>query len=157
METHKFTKTMTSIEKSASGFVTLDKWTDENRTQLELVGIEIPYGYTLIIEKDCIHGDATLSSIYMMCMTSNHKTMNTADITFLKNPLTKKNVSISIEGKKPAQSTPFKTHPFAIFKQDLKHNQVAFNALVKKNKKCIQSFCICLNPLFRERSYNSKL
>jgi hypothetical protein len=130
LETHQFAQTMTPLQKSARGFVTLGKWVDESHTHLELIGVRIPFGYTLIVEKDCIHGDANLSGMFMMCMTSNHRTMSTADTVFLKNPLTKKNVSIFVKGEKTIQPSLTASYPFASFKTDTKDNTSAFNHLV---------------------------
>ena len=83
LETHDFCQTMTPLDEMASGIVILGRWLDD--TKLELIGVKIPYGYTLIIEKGCIHGDTPLKGMYLMAMTSNHVTMQTTDVVFLKN------------------------------------------------------------------------
>lgn len=98
LETHCFAQTITPLDKHAKGFVTLGRWADDTKTKLELISIEIPYGYTLIIEEDSIHGDATLDGMFMMCMTSNHKTMQTADSVFLKSTVTKDNINLVMDG-----------------------------------------------------------
>lgn len=93
LETHQFPQSITPLDSSAGGFVTLAK-----RVQggLDLIAVRIPFGYTLIIEKDCIHGDTDLVGMFMMCMTSNHRTMSSADTVFLKDSQTGRNISISL-------------------------------------------------------------
>lgn len=98
LESHQFAQTITPLDAGAKGFVTLARWTDDTRTALDIIGVEIPFGYTLVVEKFCIHGDTNLSGMYMMCMTSYHVTMRTADTVFLKHVGTKKNIDIAIEG-----------------------------------------------------------
>lgn len=98
LETHTFAQSITPLFNESRGFVTLGKWT-EDKKQLELIGIEIPFGYTLIIEKDCIHGDANLKGKFLMTMTSDHTTMQKADTVFLKSAHDlAKNASVSIAG-----------------------------------------------------------
>jgi hypothetical protein len=92
LETHDFCQTMTPLNEAARGFVVLGKWEEDN--VMTLIGVKIPYGYTLIIEKGCIHGDTTLKGMYLMAMTSNHVTMQTADVVFLKSRLSGKNFFI---------------------------------------------------------------
>lgn len=96
LETHQFAQTMTPLNEHSKGYVTLAKW-NLQRTELELIAVQIPFGYTLIIEEDCIHGDVTLSGSYMMCMTSDHVSMATADTVFLKNASTKSNIELSLD------------------------------------------------------------
>lgn len=62
---------------------------------LELIAVRIPYGYTLLVDKGCMHGDTTFRGLYMMGMTSNHVTMSTADTVFLKHASTKRNVCLA--------------------------------------------------------------
>ncbi len=50
-----------------------------------IIAIQIPFGYTLILDPYCIHGDATLCGYYAMCMTSDHTSMASADTVFLRN------------------------------------------------------------------------
>ena len=98
LETHDFPQSITPIEPSAGGFVTLAKWKDEHKKEeLEIIGVKIPFGYTLIIEQGCIHGDSDLTGMFMMCMTSNHVTMRSANTVFLKNATTKQNMAVSLE------------------------------------------------------------
>lgn len=40
---------MTPLDEVAGGFVTLGRWKIDDPTKLELVGIKIPFGHTLII------------------------------------------------------------------------------------------------------------
>lgn len=119
LETHAFAQTMTPLTPEASGFVTLGRWKDSSHIELELIAIEIPFGYTLIIDKECIHGDTNLSGMFMMCMTSNHVTMATADCVFLKSRETKRNVSISIEREEVIEPSAIGTFsPLATYQHD---------------------------------------
>jgi hypothetical protein len=96
LETHPFAQTLTPLSSNNSGFVTLGRW-NENCGDLELVGVEIPFGYTLIVESGCIHGDAWFQGKYLMTMTSNHVAMRKADTVFLKGT-GGNNASVSISG-----------------------------------------------------------
>ena len=97
LEQHKFSQTITPITSSSKGYVVLAR-TNEEPNELELIGVQIPYGHTLIIEEGCIHGDTTLNGFFMMGMTSDHTTMRTADTVFLKSHQTKKNVRMVMVG-----------------------------------------------------------
>lgn len=98
LENHSFPQTITPLDKNSVGFVTLAKWTDENtREDLKVIAVEIPFGYTLIVEEYCIHGDMNLDGMFMMCMTSSHASMQTADTVFLKNSENLENISLSIK------------------------------------------------------------
>jgi hypothetical protein len=79
LETHKFIQCITPLNDTAAGFVMLAC------NSYRIIGVQIPFGYSLILAEDCIHGDATLVGYYAMCMTSNHASMATADTVFLKN------------------------------------------------------------------------
>ncbi len=46
---------------------------------LELIAVAVPFGFTLLVEPYCIHGDSSLTGLYMMAMTGNHRAMGTAD------------------------------------------------------------------------------
>jgi hypothetical protein len=82
LERHQFIQSMTPLNENASGFVLLAKVENDIYT---IVPVCIPFGYTLIVGPDCIHGDATLSGYYAMCMTSDHVSMATSDTVFLRN------------------------------------------------------------------------
>jgi hypothetical protein len=49
--------------------------------------VSIPFGYVLLLHPGAIHGDSTLTGLYLMGMTGNHTAMNTADSVFLKSPV----------------------------------------------------------------------
>jgi hypothetical protein len=102
LEQHRFSQTITPLTPDSGGYVALAR-TNENLDELELIGIQIPYGYTLLIEEGCIHGDTTLNGFFMMGMTSDHTTMRTADTVFLKYPKTKENVRMALIG---TENTP---------------------------------------------------
>lgn len=68
---------------------------DPTPRRLHLVALRIPYGWTIIVDKQCIHGDTTFSGLYVMAMTTDHVVMASADTVFLKNAKTKKNIDFS--------------------------------------------------------------
>ncbi len=96
LEKHEFSQTMTPINEDSTGFVALAR-TNRNGDELELIAIEIPFGWTLLIEEGCIHGDTTLNGFFMMGMTSDHTTMRTANTVFLKCTHTKRNVKMNLD------------------------------------------------------------
>lgn len=110
LEKHQFSQTMTPLTPDSVGYVVLAS-TNEAPEELELIGIQIPYGYTLIIEDGCIHGDTTLNGLFMMGMTSDHTTMRTADTVFLKYPKNRENVKITMIGQ---DDTPITDHSFNV-------------------------------------------
>ena len=57
-----------------------------------LIAVKIQFGYTLLIEPWCIHGDSTMYGLYSMAMTGNHNAMGTADTVFIKNSTNKYNI-----------------------------------------------------------------
>lgn len=139
LETHQFAQTMTPIDATAGGFVTLGRWVDEKQTQLELIAVEIPFGHTLIVEKDCIHGDTNLAGMFLMCMTSNHVTMNTADTVFLKSPTTVKNYSIEREGGAPTKVSPLQP-PVFLSKQATADEKERFGRILKAHNTIFNPF-----------------
>lgn len=82
------------MNEQCGGFVTIGRETAES---LELVALPVPFGYTLLVDVGSIHGDSTLTGMYMMAMTGNHRAMRTADTVFIKNPETKTNVHFTID------------------------------------------------------------
>jgi len=100
LETHQFVQTITPLDSVSKGFVTLARWADDTHKALEIIGIEIPAGYTLIIDEYSLHGDTNLNGMYMMCMTSYHVTMRTADTVFLKHAGTLQNINITLEDER---------------------------------------------------------
>lgn len=81
LEKHQFSQTITPAYPSCGGFVTLAK---VNNDIMTIIGVNIPYGWTLIVKPWSIHGDTTLKGKYLMCMTSDHISMATADTVFLR-------------------------------------------------------------------------
>lgn len=91
LEYHSFIQTMTPLHcETSTGFVILAKWRIKN-TLLDMIAVSIPFGFTLICDPMCIHGDMTLKGKYCMAMTSNHLSMATANTVFLK---TRNNLNI---------------------------------------------------------------
>jgi hypothetical protein len=112
LETHNFAQSMTPLDQSAGGYVMLAKWkTQCEKDILQMIAVRIPFGSTLLVEQGCIHGDTTLNGMYMMCMTSNHVTMSSADTVFLKNVVTKKNTDVTVEEEESESMLP--QHPLA--------------------------------------------
>ncbi len=142
LEKHHFSQTITPITPQSKGFVTLAR-ASQNPDELELIAIEIPYGYTLIIEEGCIHGDTTLNGFFMMGMTSDHTTMGTANTVFLKYPETKENVIMVLEGSKPSMQPNDIPHPYVIYKEDTDNNRAKF-------KELTQGKNFIFNPFSRE-------
>lgn len=94
LETHDFTQIMSPVTRDSGGFITLGRW---ERGNLELIGVRVPYGYSIIVSKGAVHGDATFSGSYLMAMTVNHHTMATADVVLLKNR-SGKNMGVRLDG-----------------------------------------------------------
>lgn len=82
IEKHEFIQSITPLNRDCGGYVILGR---EINYRLELIAISIPFGYTLLVEPWCIHGDSTINGLYSMAMTGNHEAMRTADTVFLKN------------------------------------------------------------------------
>src|SRR3989338_6761669 len=91
---------MTPIYPDSRGFIALARTTD-TADELDLIGVEIPFGWTIIIEDGCIHGDTTFNGFFLMGMTSNHTTMRTADTVFLKHAGSKRNVHMRLNSLQP--------------------------------------------------------
>ena len=83
LEKHKFVQSMTPMNSESNGFIMIGR--RKNEKELDLIGIKIPFGYTIVINSNAIHGDSTFKGLYMMAMTSNHRSMAEADTVFLKN------------------------------------------------------------------------
>ena len=81
LEKHEFIQSITPLNNKCSGYVIIGR---EINNGLELIGLTIPYGYTLLVEAGAIHGDSTLVGLYSMAMTGNHEAMDTANTVFLK-------------------------------------------------------------------------
>lgn len=145
LEKHKFSQTITPLHPESKGYVALAR-TNEHPDELELIAVQIPYGYTLVIEEDCIHGDATLSGFFMMGMTSDHTTMRTADTVFLKCPQTKGNVKMVLREEQDlfhSDSSPAVPPPYVIYKNASEVERTRFWQLTYG-----QSFIF--NPFSRE-------
>ncbi len=81
IERHDFIQAITPMNEKCGGFAMVGK---EDKDGLELVGIKVPYGYTLLVDSGAIHGDSTMTGLYMMAMTGHHGAMATADTVFMK-------------------------------------------------------------------------
>ena len=92
IERHDFVQAITPMNEQCGGFVILGR---EEEGRLQLMGVTLPFGFTLIVEAQSIHGDSTLTGMYQMAMTGNHVAMATADSVFIKETKTHRNVVIS--------------------------------------------------------------
>ncbi|MCP5506404.1 MAG: hypothetical protein H7A38_05930 [Chlamydiales bacterium] len=131
IEQHKFSQTMTPLTPQSVGFVVLAR-TNEIPDELELIGVQIPYGYTLVVEEGAIHGDTTLNGLFMMGMTSDHTTMRTADTVFLKYPETRRNARIEmigIENTYEGYDEFFVPPPYVIYKCSTKRDEEEFRRI----------------------------
>ncbi len=115
LETHNFTQIMSPMTPDSGGFITLGRW--NNKGQLELIGVQVPFGYSIIVEKGAIHGGATFTGSYLMAMTVNHHTMGTADVLHLKD-YQGKNVSLTIPSSEHThvKNDPEKKRPYFLYK-----------------------------------------
>lgn len=133
LEKHQFSQTITPLSPDSRGFVVLAR-TNERPDELELIAVQIPYGYTLLIKEGCIHGDATLQGLFMMGMTSDHTTMRTADTVFLKSPMTKKNVKMALVGEPDfSPSPPLKQipPPYVVYRNSSEEARMRFKELTR--------------------------
>jgi hypothetical protein len=95
------------VEESCGGYVMLGRYDHQHR--LVLIALPITYGYTLLVDVGCIHGDSTMTGLHMMAMTGDHEAMNTADTVFLRHHLLKsQNVRIALQNTLPS-APPLKT------------------------------------------------
>jgi hypothetical protein len=102
IERHEFIQAITPINSDCGGFVILGRelktWTGR-LVGLELIGVRVPFGFTLLVEPWAIHGDSNLVGLYSMAMTGNHEAMSTADTVFLKNHNNGANVKVIAKDK----------------------------------------------------------
>ena len=143
LEKHQFSQSITPLTPACKGFVALAR-TNESPDQLELIGIQIPYGYTLLIEEGCIHGDTTLDGFFMMGMTSDHTTMRTADTVFLKSSETKKNVAMRRLDETPISlEVPFfLPPPYVIYKGATERDRAIFRHLTEGSNFIFNPFSV---------------
>ena len=107
IEKHEFIQAITPMNKHCGGFAMLGREVvavDGGSTELELFAVPIPFGCTLLVDSGCIHGDSTLTGLYMMAMTGNHHAMRTADTVFLKEKHSKRNVVVRTQPPAPVVS-----------------------------------------------------
>jgi hypothetical protein len=116
IERHEFIQAITPLTPECGGFVMLGREaragdsagggdsgssTPGGAGVLELVACPVPWGYTLLVDVGSIHGDSTLTGLYMMAMTGNHVAMRTADTVFLKHRATRANVRVCTDPALP--------------------------------------------------------
>jgi hypothetical protein len=83
IERHDFIQAITPMDSKCGGFIMLGKEESEAGI-LSLIAAEVPYGYTLLVDVGSIHGDSTMTGMYMMSMTGSLEAMATADTVFIK-------------------------------------------------------------------------
>lgn len=93
IERHEFIQAITPTNAGCGGYVILGRI---NSNGLELIAVTVPFGYTLVVDYGAIHGDSTLTGLYSMAMTGNHKAMATADTVFLKSIQTNRNIEVLV-------------------------------------------------------------
>jgi hypothetical protein len=142
LEKHDFSQTITPLSENSGGFVALAR-TNQNSDELELIGVQIPYGHTLIIDEGCIHGDTTLNGFFMMGMTSDHTTMRTADTVFLKYPETKTNVGMTMGHNSRGESFSTVPPPYVIYRDASESDRATFRYLTRGKN-------FVFNPFSRE-------
>jgi hypothetical protein len=84
LEHHPFIQFITPLECNASGFIIVGRYLKDK--SLQLISLQIPFGFSLIVNPHAIHGDTNLKGLYLMGMTGNHEAMSTADTVFLYHP-----------------------------------------------------------------------
>lgn len=144
LEKHQFSQIITPLTSDSKGFVILGR-ERENPEELELIGIQIPYGYSLIIEDGSIHGDTPLKGLFSMGMTSSHISMRSADAVFLKYYETKENVKIVLNGAQES-STPHllsELSPIVVYKNRAEEDR-------QRLLELIQEKSFIFNPFSRE-------
>jgi hypothetical protein len=157
LEFHQFSQTITPLRRDSNGFVTLAKW-DETQTQLEMVAIQIPYGYTLIIQDGCIHGDTNLNGLFMMCMTSDHLSMQTADTVFLKHATDKDNITIILDNALEhdnRQAPPGRLAPFVFYKQNKSESFEIFKQKTQQMEFIFTPFNLAYYEVKQEAIYTA--
>jgi len=140
LEKHQFSQSITPLNEEARGYVVLacQKTTDTDTDTYDLIGVQIPFGWSLIIEDQCIHGDASLEGYYGFCMTSNHTTMRTADCVFIKNKKTKNNVDIVLDTNSDHSTPLYNPFKCVIYRSNTKEVELA---------KSIRQSRFIFNPL----------
>lgn len=93
IEKHDFIQAITPLQETCNGYVIIGRI---KGSILQLLAIAIPFGYTLLVQPQAIHGDSTLVGLYSMAMTGNHNAMATADTVFLKSS---KNINTTLRFK----------------------------------------------------------
>lgn len=83
LEHHEFVQFIHALSETSRGYMVLGRVASSG--ELQLVKFRIPFGYTLVLNAGCIHGDARLVGLYLMGMTGNHDAMRTANTVFLRN------------------------------------------------------------------------
>lgn len=81
LETHRFVQSMTPMNGLCGGFIMVARL---RNGRMDVAGVRIPYGYTLLVDSYAIHGDSTFTGTYMMAMTGDHAEMSGADTVFLR-------------------------------------------------------------------------
>lgn len=142
VERHEFVQSITPMNKQCGGFVLLGREVViHGQKTLELIAVTVPFGYTLLVDVGSIHGDSTLTGLYMMAMTGNHNAMKTADTVFMKNYSTYNNVSVkTIPPLEPVTGLPGADFFLTSDEKPLKN-------LIADDKKLKSKIMDSLNPI----------
>jgi len=134
IERHEFIQAITPINSDCYGFVILGRelktWTGRI-VGLELIGVQVPFGWTLLVEPWAIHGNSNLVGLYSMAMTGNHEAMQTVDTVFLKNHNNGANVKV-VAIPSTYKSTKF---PDGLQKLLINSNQLSPEELLAEDTK----------------------
>jgi hypothetical protein len=152
LETHEFTQSMTPLNPTSCGFIKIARWVDQEAAAdsdspspgvLEIVALRIPYGFTIIIDENCIHGDSTFKGLWLMAMSTDHVTMASADTVFLKHARTKQNVACLCAAHDVAPPVPNAapvTDGWVVFKDATDEELTQFAAATRGASFVLQPF-----------------
>jgi len=109
IEKHDFIQSITPQDPRCGGAIILGREVPSrcgsNLPDLELLAVRVPFGFTILVEPQAIHGDSTMTGNFLMAMTGNHLAMGTADTVFLKVQNSARNVRVhlvGVDGGEPA-------------------------------------------------------
>jgi hypothetical protein len=83
LERHDFVQGVTPMNRECGGTIIVGRIIPETE-ELQLIQVYIPFGFVLILHPNAIHGDSTLTGLYLMMMSGNHNVMQLSDTVFLR-------------------------------------------------------------------------
>jgi len=99
LETHDFPQTITPLSQDCGGHLLLARPVSNfSSTTMEVLAVHIPYGYTIVLGKNCWHGDMGLKGMHLMAMTANHLIMEgTTKSWFLRDGMDNYTIRSSVD------------------------------------------------------------